>query len=168
MLYIKIGDNKYPANFESFTTQFGNTAIRVISDAPTAEGFLIVDDNDKVVSDKSDFVYLYREDERCKEYTQVEEEPIPTQSFYVGSEPSPIQRQINALNNRVNQLTPYTASQIGYYGETEKVFYGVPMGNVSVFFDGYSGDYSKSRIEDRLTVSFDALSAETQITISVM
>lgn len=166
MLYIKIGDNKYPADFESFTTQFGNTAIRVISDAPTAEGFLIVDEEDKVVSDKSDFVYLYREDERCKEYTQVEEEPIPTQSFYVGDVPiSPIQRQINALNNRVSDITPYKATLTAYFGETEKVFYGVPQGNVSVFCDA---DNTFTRIEDRLIVRFsDTLTDKTEITIMV-
>lgn len=166
MLYIKIGETKYPANFESFTTQFGNTAIRVISDAPIADGFLIVDENDKVKSDKSDFKYLYREDERCKEYTQVEEEPIPTQSFYVGDVPiSPIQRQIASLNKRVSNITPYKATQTGYYGEIEKVFYGVPQGNVTVFCDV---ENTVSRIEDRLTVRFaESLADKTDITIMV-
>ena len=169
MLYIKIGDNKYPADIETYTTQFGNTAIRIVGDVPTAEnGFLIVDENDKVIGDRSDYIYLYREDDKGKDYLKVEEIPIPTESFYNGSEISPIDRKINSLNQKINALTPYTATQTGYYGESEKVFYGVPNGNVSVFFDGYSGDYSVSRIEDRLTVSFDSLDKETAITISVM
>jgi hypothetical protein len=168
MLYIKIGDEKYPAEFESFTTQLGHTAIRVISDAPTAEGFLIVDENDKVISDKSDYTFLYMEEENAKDYTNVAEEPIPTQSFSVGSPINPIQRQINALNKRVSDITPYEQSKVGYYGESEKVFYGVPQGNVSVFFDNYDGGYEISRVEDRLTVSLpERLQDMTNINIMI-
>ena len=169
MLYIKIGDNKYPAEFESFTTQLGNPAIRVISDAPTAEGFEIVDENDKVISDKSDFKYLYMEEENAKDYTNVAEQPIPTQSFNVGNTTvNPLQRQINSLNKRVSDITPYEQSKVGYYGENEKVFYGVPNGNVSVFFDNYTGDYSTSRIEDRFTITFpERLTDMTNITVMV-
>lgn len=71
------------------------------------------------------------------------------------------------LGNRVDDLTPYIDTKKGYYGETEKTFYNVPIGNVSVFFDNYNGSYSVNRTEDRLIVSFDALEEETNITISV-
>ena len=74
---------------------------------------------------------------------------------------------ISELNDEVEELTPYTDTKTGYYGETEKTFYNVPEGNVLVFFDNYSGSYSVNRVEDRLTVSFDALDKETNITISV-
>lgn len=74
---------------------------------------------------------------------------------------------IVALNQEMSELTPYTETKTGYFGETEKTFYNVPEGNVSVFFDNYNGNYSTERIEDRLVVSFDALEHETNITISI-
>lgn len=67
--------------------------------------------------------------------------------------------------NKVNAITPYTETQIGYYGETEKTFYNVPEGNVTVF--GLK-EYSLDRISDRLTLTFDALSEQTEITISIL
>lgn len=75
---------------------------------------------------------------------------------------------ITELNAEVIKLIPYTETKIGCYGETEKIFYGVPEGNVSVFFDNYHGAYTTSRQEDRLYVYFDALEKETNITISIM
>lgn len=166
MLYIKIQNTKYPAEISTYPTQLGNTAIKVKSEAPLAEGFLIVDDEDNVISDKSDFIYLYAEDDESKTYTKVEETPIPTECFYNGDVPiSPIERQIASLNKRVSDITPYTATQTGYYGEIEKVFYGVPQGNVTVFCDV---ENTVSRIEDRLTVKFsESLSDKTEITIMV-
>ena len=154
MLYIKIGDNKYPAEFSTFPTQKGNTAVRVKSDAPIASGFLIVDESDKVVTDYSSFTFLYREDGDVKEYTEVEEIPIPTSSSKTGVPISPIERQIQSLNKRVTSITPYEQTKIGYFGENEKVFYGVPQGNVSVFFSNYTGEYDTERILDRLTITF--------------
>lgn len=63
---------------------------------------------------------------------------------------------------------PYTATQTAYYGESEKVFYNVPQGNITVFWDNYAGDYSVHRFEDGITVSFDTLTvAETTISISI-
>jgi len=172
MLYIKIGEQKYPIEkFTTFQTQMGNTAVRISGDTPTANGFEIVDDNDNVIADCKEYVYLYREDEKCKEYTKVAEEIIPTQSFATGEFPdSPydvLSRRISAVNSRVTQITPYEQSKVGYYGEVEKVFYGVPSGNVSVFFDDYNGEYEIVRAEDRLTVKFPSLEKQTNITIMV-
>ena len=65
------------------------------------------------------------------------------------------------------QLTPYTDTKTAYYGETEKTFYDVPAGNVTVFIGGYSGSYSVERIENRLTVRFDAITKQADVTISV-
>lgn len=62
---------------------------------------------------------------------------------------------------------PYTETKIAYYGESEKVFYNVPSGNLSVFFDNYNGNYFTNHIDNRLTVSFDTLTEATQITISI-
>lgn len=168
MLYIKIGGNKYPIKkFNTFQTQMGNVAVRVIGDIPLADnGFEIVDDEDNVIGDMSEFTYLYREDDTCKEYTKEAEEIIPTESFYIGDYPvNPIQKQISALNRRVNEITPYEQTKTAYYGETEKVFYNVPDGNVTVFCDV---ENTFSRIEDRLIVKFaERLSDTVEITISV-
>ena len=75
---------------------------------------------------------------------------------------------IAGVRQNVSDLTPYTATLTAYYGETEKTFYDVPDGNVSVFFDNYSGDYDVQRLEDMLIVSFEALEQETNITISII
>lgn len=169
MLYQKIGNNKYPIKkFSTFKTQFGKDAIRVIGDVPLADGFQIVDDSDNVIADASDYKFLYREDDTCKEYTKVAEEIVPTQSFSSGDVPvDPIQRQISALNRRINEITPWTTSKMGYVGESDKIFYDVPEGNTLVFFDNYNGNYSINREADRLTVSFDTLETETNITLSI-
>lgn len=171
MLYMKIGDVKYPVETQSFTSQFGNNAIRVISeDAPVAEnGFLIVDENDKVITDRSDYIYLLRETEGYKDYTAVPEEVVPVECFSMGDVPiNPVQRQINSLNSRVNAITPYEASKTAYYGEIEKVFYGVPDGNISVYFSNNPVAYDIIRVEDRVTIRFTSrLTDNTDITIMV-
>ena len=85
-----------------------------------------------------------------------------------------IQAQANQVNNtaktddntnKVNAITPYTVTRIGYYGETEKTLYNVPDGNVTVF--GLK-EYSLERISDRLTITFNALSEQTEITVSIL
>ena len=67
-------------------------------------------------------------------------------------------------SNNIKTLTPYTETKIGYYGETEKTFYNVPEGNVTVY--GLS-EYTLDRISDKLTLTFDALTEQTNITISI-
>ena len=171
MIYIKIGEQKYPCKFHVFTTQKGNDGIRIIGDVPLANGFLIVDEKDNVIADRSDYTYLYREDDTCKEYTKVAEEIIPTQGFTLGTPSSPydvLSRRISAVNNRVTDITPYEQTKVGYYGENEKVFYGVPNGNLTIFFDKYDGEYEVSRIEDRLTITFpERLKDMTNITVMI-
>ena len=67
-------------------------------------------------------------------------------------------------SNNIKTLTPYTETKIGYYGETEKTFYNVPDGNVTVF--GLS-EYTMDRVSNNITLSFDALTEQTNITISI-
>lgn len=62
---------------------------------------------------------------------------------------------------------PYKETKTAYYGESEKNFYNVPQGILTVYFDNYTGSYSVERIDDRLTVSFDTLENDTSITIIV-
>lgn len=77
----------------------------------------------------------------------------------------PITAKVDETSNKVIQLTPYTETKVGYYGETEKTFYNVPNGNVTVY--GLK-EYSLNRISDRLIITFDALSEQTEITISIL
>ena len=172
MLYQKIGENKYPIEkFSTFQTQLGNTAVRISGDTPIANGFEIVDDEDNVIADCTAYTYLYREDDNCKEYTKVAEDQIPTESFATGVPESAydvLSKRISAVNSRVTQITPYEQTKRAFYGETEKTFYGVPNGNVSVFFDNYNGGYDTSRIDDKLIVRFTEMIKEvTSVTIMI-
>ena len=76
-----------------------------------------------------------------------------------------VTEKVDDSANNIKAITPYTETQIGYYGETEKTFYNVPDGTVTVF--GLK-EYSLDRISDRLTLTFDALSEQTEITISIL
>ena len=74
---------------------------------------------------------------------------------------------INGVRKGVSDITPYTETKKAYYHEEKKNFYNVPDGNLSVFFDNYNDSYSVTRIENRLTVEFEPLEKETNITISI-
>ena len=74
---------------------------------------------------------------------------------------------IAGVRKNVGDITPYTETKTAYYGETEKVFYNVPKGITLVIFGNYNGAYSVNYVEGRLIVSFDALTQETDITISI-
>lgn len=166
-MYIEIDGNQYPCEVKTGITQLGNTVIRVISDdAPVAEDGFILISGDKEF-DRSSFKYLYRADGNVKEYTEVEEEIIPASGYVSGIPDNPLARQLSAMNQRIADLTPYKETKTAYYGEKEKNFYGVPNGNVSVFFDKYNGEYEVSRNNDILTVAFPSLRAETNVTIMV-
>ena len=67
-------------------------------------------------------------------------------------------------SNNIKSLTPYTETKIGYYGETEKTFYNVPYGNVTIY--GLS-EYTMDRVSNNITLAFDALTEQTNITSSI-
>ena len=68
----------------------------------------------------------------------------------------------------VETLTPYKETKTAYYGEMEKTFYDVPPGNVSVFFSNDVGRwYDVKRTNNMLTISFDVLLEQTDITIMI-
>lgn len=174
MLYIKIGEQKYPIDkFNTFQTQMGNVAVRIIGDVPLAEnGFEIVDDEDNVIGDMSEFTYLYREEDNCKEYTKVAEEIIPTQSFATGDYPdNPIQKQINALNRRVSEITPYTVSKEAGIQDKECVFDGMYKdGIISATVITSRGEQIPCTVEksaDNITVKFDELTDVATVTVSI-
>ena len=68
-------------------------------------------------------------------------------------------------SNNIKTLTPYTETKTGYYGETEKTFYNVPDGNVTVY--GLT-EYTMDRVANNITLTFDALEKETNITVSIL
>ena len=77
----------------------------------------------------------------------------------------PITTKVDDSANQVKTLTPYTETKIGYYGETEKTFYNVPDGNVTVY--GLT-EYTMDRVSDNITLAFDALTEQKNITISIL
>lgn len=74
---------------------------------------------------------------------------------------------VDQMGHSIDNITPYTETKTAYYNESEKTFYGVPDGNISVLFSNYNGDYEVSRVVDRVTVKFDTLKDKTNITIEV-
>ena len=169
-MYIKINgsDEHYDAYVSPFETQHGNLAVRVIGEMPeTNKGFKLYNDQDEVFSDFSDYIYLYSPNE----YTTVEEEieeadvsfqPLPPSSY------DKLSSRISRVNSQVQEITPYEETKKAYYGEIEKVFYGVPQGNTTLFFSNYKGEYDIARAENRLIVKFpERLSNMTDITVMV-
>ena len=66
---------------------------------------------------------------------QLEREVKDLREAFIQSQKNqvPITAKVDDSANNIKAITPYTATQIGYYGETEKTFYNVPEGNVTVF-----------------------------------
>lgn len=176
MLYIKIGNEKYPCDISTFTTQLGNDAIRIKGDVPLAEdGFLIVDEEDNIIADKSEYKYLYREDDTCKEYTKVAEAQIPTQSFAMGDVPPSgydiLSRRISAVNSRVSDITPFTMSKTVGIQDTECVFDGeYKDGVISATVVTSKGEYIPCTVEksaDNIAVRFKELEEVATVNISI-
>ena len=74
---------------------------------------------------------------------------------------------IDGVRKSVSDVTPYTETKTAYYNESEKTFYGVPEGNIEVYFDNYNGQHTIKKVADRVTVIFDTLKQNTNITISI-
>ena len=173
MLYLKIGEEKYPIEkMTTFSTQMGNVGVRIVGDTPIADGFLVVDEDDNTVGDFNEFTYLYRESENVKEYTKAEDEVIPTESHYIGDIPtSAVERQIRALNNRVSAITPVTMSKDVYIGNTECTFETDLTGDISAYLLDADGDYipcTVTRSTGRITVEFDPLEQVGTVNVSIM
>jgi hypothetical protein len=168
MSYIKINgeDTHYNVSLEPFTTQHGYEAVRFVGDEipETDKGFKMYDDEDKEIADLTRYQYIYKPNEYATEHDEIVSpapynEPLP---------PNPIDVRLSNMIRQIGSITPYEQTKKAYYGESEKVFYGVPNGNVNVFFDNYNGEYEVSRVEDRLTVRFpERLSDITNINIMV-
>jgi len=173
-MIIEIDGQKYQCDAVTSKTQAGNPLMRITSlYAPVAEnGFILYSEDESMSFDRSKYKYLYREDGIVKEYSTVEETPVPVIDYATGDIPeSPftsLSRRITAVDNRVTDITPFEATKTAYFGEIEKVFYGVPEGNITVFFDNYTGEYEVDRISDRVTVTFPTrLTDMTTVTLMV-
>lgn len=167
MVYMKIGKKKYECSKATvFHTQTGQLAVRIISDtAPaTNKGFLLLDENDNEIADRSTFTHLYREQGTVKEYTEQAEEILPAEGYKSGIPVSQIDRQLASINSRITSITPYEETKTAYFGEIEKVFYGVPNGVLTVHMDD---DFTVQKVEDRVYIHFDRLTTNKEITITV-
>ena len=171
MSYIKINgdDVHYNVSISPFTTQHGYSAIRFIGeDIPeTDKGFKLYNDDDEIISDFSDYKYLYRQNEYSTEHDEIiypkgSDTPLPPSAI------DKVNSRISRVDSKVNAITPYEETKKAYFGEIEKVFYNVPEGNTTIFFDNYKGEYEVSRIENRLTIKFaDRLKDMTNVTVMV-
>lgn len=173
MLKIKIGENEYPIDkFGTFTTQFGNNGIRIVGDVPLAENGFELYDDDVLIGDMSNYKYLLREDDKCKEYTEVEEQIVPCESFLMGDvPPSAISRQISSLNRRVSEITPFTMSKTVGIQDTECVFDGeYKDGVISATVVTSKGEYIPCTVEkssDNIAVRFKELEEVATVNISI-
>ena len=128
MSYIKINgdDVHYNVSISPFTTQHGYSAIRFIGeDIPeTDKGFKLYNDKDEVISDFSDYKYIYRQNEYSTEHDEIvypkgSDAPLQPSAY------DNLSRRISQVSSRVNAITPYTESKNAYIDETECVFENV-------------------------------------------
>ena len=170
-MYIKINgsDIHYNATVIPFKTQHGNQGIRVIGDMPeTDKGFKSYADNDSIISDFSDYTYLYGNNE----YTTVQEtkktasisfQPIPPSSY------DKLSSRVSQVSSQVNAITPLTMSKNVYIGDTECEFDLVRGGNISAWL--VTNDTQTACvfevIDNKIIVHFDELDEVGTINISI-
>lgn len=176
MLFIEIDGVSYPMKAQTFRTQKGQEGVRIFSDeAPLAQdGFRIVNGNGDIISDKSEFKYLYREKPNCREYITKPEETIPTSSHYEEMKTinpySELSKQISAVSAQVSAITPYEESKTAYIDDTEVRFNIVKEGNISVFMvdgDGQNVPFTFEQVNGQIIVSFEKRDSLATVTISI-
>ena len=174
MSYIKINgdDVHYNVSISPFTTQHGYDAIRFIGeDIPeTDKGFKLYNDKDEVISDFSDYKYLYRSNEYSTEHDEIiypkgSDTPLP---------PSAIDRinsRVSQVSSQVNAITPYTDSKKAYIDETECVFENVyKEGALTVNVidrNGVSIDYQVVRENNNIIITFEPLEEVATVSINI-
>lgn len=80
------------------------------------------------------------------------------------------QNAIDDLTNSIEEITPYTETKTAYIGDESVTFNDVPEGNLSVFTKDSEGneiEYSVTREDNRVVVTFSPLEYVTDVTISV-
>lgn len=78
---------------------------------------------------------------------------------------TPITAKVDDSANKIVELTPYTDTKTAYIGDTEIMFTDVPNGNLSVF--GID-NFSMTKDNGRLVLTFEPLEEVTEITISIL
>ena len=160
--------NVSAARLQATIEKGDNTFDSIIADTVNANEIIVYDDDEKmgVYTGYTNriAISIYPNDNVSVELSNSD---VQSQIDELSGSISNMQDEVDTLNDTVVSLTPYTDTKTAYFNESEKTFYNVPEGNISVFFDNYNGEYSISRVADRVTVSFDTLAQETTITISV-
>lgn len=77
---------------------------------------------------------------------------------------TPITAKVDDSANKIVELTPYKDTKTAYIGDTEIMFTDVPNGNFSVF--GID-NFSMTKDNGRLILTFEPLEEVTEITISI-
>lgn len=142
-MYIKFNDSveHYNGSITAFKTQNGNKGVRVIGEGipENTSGFKVFDDEDNVIGDFSAFTHIYNENE----YTETEEQKVESHSDYVQPGPSiydSLASSINAVNQRVTEITPYTESKTAYIDDIEIEFDVVKEGSILLSATDSDGD----------------------------
>ena len=170
-MYIKINgsDIHYNASIIPFKTQHGNKGIRVVGDMPeTDKGFKSYGDDDSVISDFSDYTYLYGKNEyttvqETKESASISFQPIPPSSY------DKLSSKVNQVSSQVSAITPLTMSKNVYVGDTECEFDLVKGGNISAWL--VTNDTQTpcvfEVIDNKIKVRFEELNEVGTINISI-
>lgn len=170
-MYIKINgsDIHYNASIIPFKTQHGNQGVRVIGDMPeTDKGFKSYGDDDSVISDFSDYTYLYDENryttvQETKESASISFQQIPPSSY------DKLSSKVNQVSSQVSAITPLTMSKNVYVGDTECEFDLVKGGNISAWL--VTNDAQTSCvfevIDNKIKVLFEELEEVGTINISI-
>ena len=78
---------------------------------------------------------------------------------------------IPQINEKIDEITPYTVTKTAYIEDTEITFTDVPDGTMSVFVKDSEGnypDFTVSRSGDMVQITFEPLETVTTVTISVL
>lgn len=158
----------YQTRFQCEIEKGENTYDSIIEDTVNPTEITVYNDEDEVIGVYTDFNKRIAITIMENVSIELENTNLAQQIQDLTNSVSQQQTSIDTLNEQVSELTPYTDTAKAYYNESEKTFYNVPDGNITVFFDNYSGEYTVNRVSDRVTISFEPLTQDTNITISII
>lgn len=158
----------YQTRFQCEIEKGENTYDSIIEDTVNPTEITVYNDEDEVIGVYTDFNKRIAITIMENVSIELENINLAQQIQDLTNSVSQQQTYIDTLNEQVSELTPYTDTAKAYYNESEKTFYNVPDGNITVFFDNYSGEYTVNRVSDRVTISFEPLTQDTNITISII
>ena len=173
MSYVIINgdETRYNVQAYPFTTQHGIRAMRFEGDEipETDMGFKYYFDDDTLISDLSEYIYLYRPNE----YSVELDEQILPKWVNEPLAPSAIDRlnsRVSQLSSQVSAITPYTESKTAYIDDTQVSFNIAKEGNISVFMvdgDGQNVPFTYEQVNGQIVVSFEKRDSLATVTISI-